>query len=437
MGYIFFEELMDLSKYFLIYGKILHGEFASRRRKIAAMVMALVYLYTCTFVATGTTSVIKKLVIFIILGLLFQGKLKNKIMIFPIVWLVITSFDTFIMVMAGFIVYKNPLFFILDRMSLGYLFLSSVFLLCLCCFIRFSNFSKENDWLNKKISRIQYLLLFGCLLGVFLLISLVVLYINIGEQMEDKKIFNYLFLLFVSLTICCFIGLFMNIQQLDWKNQLQQNQLDAYQHYNEAQSQYYKMLQERNEEIRRYRHDIRHHLTLLHMWAKEEEIVRIEEYLKGLLNREEEIGRELSVNTGNQVVDSVIAGIMSRKDAKHIRFICQGHLPAHIPIDDIDLCGLVANALENAVEANNGVTEEAYIDIGIKLYYHQITFVITNSCNGVICDKDKVFISSQKGREHGYGMLNMQTIVRKYNGKITYDRDAHEFRLCIILNCNS
>ena len=81
------------------------------------------------------------------------------------------------------------------------------------------------------------------------------------------------------------------------------------------------------------------------------EIFRIGEIYGTIIQKDKELNRERVRYTGNFMVDSIIFGITRDQKFKEVDFQFDGGLPSNLGVKDIDICGVLANALENAMEA--------------------------------------------------------------------------------------
>ena len=99
-------------------------------------------------------------------------------------------------------------------------------------------------------------------------------------------------------------------------------------------------------------------------------------------------------------------------------------LPAELPVPKIDLCSVLSNLLENALEASLK-TEPARRQIKVKAYMyseHMLLLTVEYTFDGVVREKDGVFLSSKRKGE-GIGIQSVRRIADKNGG---YSRFFHE-----------
>lgn len=135
------------------------------------------------------------------------------------------------------------------------------------------------------------------------------------------------------------------------------------------------------------------------------------------------------VYSKNQVIDSVIDGVLGAELAKEtLRLQLKGKILKEIKIDDLDLCLMLSNLLENAKEAVLQLElNKRNIDLKIDIREDFAVFDIRNPYN-----PDEKIEKKEEGW-HGYGLKNVEEIVKKYNGKLNITTEATMFCVSVIL----
>ncbi len=174
-------------------------------------------------------------------------------------------------------------------------------------------------------------------------------------------------------------------------------------------------------QTREARHDMRHHFHVLQGLAVQKEWDSLINYL---LEAQESLpDAELGL-CENAVVDSVAShyGLLYRK--YDIPFTFQLDLPRKLPIPEIDLCLVLSNLLENALEASKKttpdrrrITMQAYLRAG-----HMVLLTVENAFDGEVQEKDGIFQSSKR-RGEGVGLSSVRHIAEKNGG---YSRFLYE-----------
>lgn len=189
------------------------------------------------------------------------------------------------------------------------------------------------------------------------------------------------------------------------------------------------------EKVRQFRHDFRHHIAAMEGLVYGGEYSELEKYMGQLSQKDKELNRERVRYTGNFMVDSIIFGITRNQKFKDVDFQFEGGLPSNLGIKDIDICGVLANALENAMEASLKGNDRKAVIMKTGCYENMISFQIKNTHDS---SRYKAlaggeFYSSKEGDGHGYGIQNMERVVKSYNGRMEYNVDPEWVTVDIFL----
>lgn len=191
---------------------------------------------------------------------------------------------------------------------------------------------------------------------------------------------------------------------------------------------------EKEEETRRFRHDISNHMIYLAALAEAADINGIRKYLKQINQQLEDITKILYI-TGNELIDVILnEKLFGIKD--QVRINIKGKILRPLDISDIDLCTIFANLLDNAVEAVKDVPcEEAFIEIVFRTGKVYFECEIKNSrANDIILLKNGLpKTSKEKSQNHGFGIENVKNAVEKNRGEMTINVEEKVFRVSISL----
>lgn len=193
----------------------------------------------------------------------------------------------------------------------------------------------------------------------------------------------------------------------------------------------YHMLLEKNEAIIKIRHDNKNFIAgLLGIVMKNGEDNR---ELKDVLENRLRIIEKQSYDTicGNNIIDTIVNYKILEAQTKGVHIEFRYKNIQKIEISNIDLAILLGNAIDNAVEASEKLTDNKLVEISIKGTEYQTVISITNY---VVNDIDTNNLKSSKGYMHGYGIMNMESIVSKNGGTITFSCKDQIFATIIILN---
>lgn len=227
--------------------------------------------------------------------------------------------------------------------------------------------------------------------------------------------------------LLCFYAIFLLMAvSLNRNARLQQeNQLLI------MQRQRYESLKAAIEEARQARHDLRHQLNQISMLVEEGDM----EGLRGFLARS--VSRIPSLETRfceNNAADSVVGyycGLCRREGIPiHVRL----DLPETLPVDEMDLCLVLSNLLENALEASLR-TAAARRQIAVTAYLHAARLLlieVENPFDGTVKENDGVFRSSKR-KGDGVGLQSVRHIAERSGGASTFTYQDGVFRARVML----
>lgn len=180
----------------------------------------------------------------------------------------------------------------------------------------------------------------------------------------------------------------------------------------------YENLRRHNEEIAILRHDLRHHLTVLQNLCQEKDYDHVRAYLDTMGAWNTMPGDY----TVHPFVNGILTVMLARGSRLGIRSEVRVQLPEQLTIPDNDLCALLMNLLENALEANEKVPKEK--DRWMKVAMHirdSYLYIGVENARFEPVDFDQaegVFRSTKEGAFHGYGLKSARTVARKYKSKL-------------------
>ena len=183
------------------------------------------------------------------------------------------------------------------------------------------------------------------------------------------------------------------------------------------QQQRYENLKAAIEETRQARHDLRHQLCQLSALAEEGDLEKIKTYLASAVSRIPSLEMHFCEN---QAADSVVGHYCALAKRENIPYSVQIDLPERLPVDEVELCLVLSNLLENALEASLR-TAPARRKIKLTAYLHGGSLAliqVENTYDGVIREKDGVFQSSKR-KEDGIGLQSVRHIAEKSGGVST------------------
>ena len=198
----------------------------------------------------------------------------------------------------------------------------------------------------------------------------------------------------------------------------------------EQQQKQYQMMFEENEVIHKLRHDQKNFIIGLLSQIQNKDY---DEMVKQLNAQLQELQAGSGQNIcGNSVIDTIINYKISEAKKKNIKIDFHYKGLHNIQISGIDLAILLGNALDNAIEATEKIeeTEKRTVELYIYLKGNQLVVIIENN---VIQNVDVEHLQTEKTGNHGYGVVNMKSVVNKYTGSLSFFCEDKVFKTVIVL----
>lgn len=192
----------------------------------------------------------------------------------------------------------------------------------------------------------------------------------------------------------------------------------------------YESLQSSVEDTRRLRHDLRHHLTALKGYTSRGDCPGAEKYLDSFLNN---LRTDESM-CANYAVDAIMRHYAMLAKKNHATLEADLELPQSLPIPESDVCVVLGNLLENAVEAcarQIGGGRFIRIRVGI-VGRSMIAINVRNSYTGEIHRSGETFLSSKRDGE-GVGISSVRAITAQYQGTAKFEFMDGVFSASVLL----
>lgn len=189
-------------------------------------------------------------------------------------------------------------------------------------------------------------------------------------------------------------------------------------------------------EIRQLRHDMRQHLIFVGELLENGTLESAQDALIELIGETRKRGR-LESRTGNMVVDSMVNHVWKTAVENGIIFHADIAPLPELSIKDADLCVLLGNAFDNALEASRFV-ENGRKEIWVAFQYIKgsLYIQIKNIYEGdVKLSADRKILSRKEEIGHGFGLYSMERITEKYHGRMDIKSGGGLFTVEILIHC--
>ena len=194
-------------------------------------------------------------------------------------------------------------------------------------------------------------------------------------------------------------------------------------HYREVDNMYRQM--------RGWRHDYHNHIQTMMALVEKPEQMRA--YLLTL--NEDLTTVDTVIKTGNVMLDEILNSKLSLIKSKNIAVNAKAVVPAELAISDVDLCVIIGNLLDNAVEAceKQEETSERFIRVFIGVLKSQLYISVMNSMGGEVAKEGKNYISTKASESHGFGLMRVDRIAEKNGGYVNRQNEPGVFATEVML----
>lgn len=240
---------------------------------------------------------------------------------------------------------------------------------------------------------------------------------------------------YMIMCISAMLMLFLFIIVMIWQSYvmrknmiMRENELN-YQYMIKSQSDYFDNLMKNDEEMRKLRHDMRAHITVLKELAGADKDSEMMEYLSRM--EEKTNATKTKRYTGNKAVDAVINELTHQMDEIGIEFKFDGMLRTREDIKDFDLCTIFYNTLQNAIEGCEKVEgAKKLISVKVKNIGDKLGISVVNDTILKKLPESGVLYTTKSDKvNHGLGTKNVKEVVNKYEG--IYDNSIENGRFVV------
>lgn len=370
-------------------------------------------------------SLMETLLLFLLVIILYESKLSKKILAFCILYLSLIIADSLTLLtlklLFNYKISDLPSFPNMTGMIIGNIIFATVALLAV------------NAWhiATKNIAQNQMYLFM--LFPVSQIYSLMIIYL-LSAYYNNNALLT---ILFISVILCVLAdaGLVIAMKKLTAVS-IANEKLAFYEKQVELQLKHYEQLSEYSSIIRRYKHDIKNQIQTIYTLLGNKDINNAKKHADEL-----SFSIDSAISTqfcDNLIVDALLQNkyLLAQKSKIKMDIIVQ--LGNKTGIDNLHLCSVFSNLIDNAVEACNKIPDSEVPPYIIIKCYEKAGFLIINvknsKQNDILLSKNKKFLTTKKNTlEHGLGLTIVDNIAKMYNGDLCLNYDKNEFEAIVVL----
>lgn len=233
----------------------------------------------------------------------------------------------------------------------------------------------------------------------------------------------WLIIMLAALLAVAAVLRFYLLRLVDRRIALYQNDLVA-RHLAEVQNIYH--------EMRGWRHDYHNHIQSIKAYRKFNENEKLDSYLNQL--EQDLAGVDQLIKSGNIMTDAILNSKLSLAKSRDIRIDASAVVPEKLSVSEIDLCVLIGNLLDNAMEATMQLADRTarQIRVYIDVKQSHLYLSVTNTAEGRAFKQNGRYISAKAG-SHGFGLARVDRLVNKYGGYLKRRDEEGAFTTEVLL----
>ena len=280
-----------------------------------------------------------------------------------------------------------------------------------------------------KLSNIIYFL-FLCSAALSAYINSLVYIVYENKNLEKSGI-TYIAMIVLSILfqIVCITLIFLFYSREQYKNL---NRLRE--EYNEKQIDYYKTLLNKEEDTKKFRHDIRNHIICIEELLDTGKLEDAKCYIQDIHHSLERITN--IYDTGNDVINAIINYYANKGEEEHVNIHVKGRILQELNLPMMHLSTVVSNLMSNAYEAAVKVNSDRDKVILVEIHSgsEYLELIVRNPA---ITDRvridDRAFTTKPDKRNHGFGMQNIKEVLAKYDGELQLKDDLDSVTVRIVM----
>jgi len=251
----------------------------------------------------------------------------------------------------------------------------------------------------------------------------------VSEYSRATSVFSIL----ITLELCLITGIVFSlvVEGQQKKYYVEQNQLKE--EYIRTQQDYYKMIYEKDKEMRSFRHDVANQIGLLQMLIEQGKVEEAKQQLTGI-SRDFYRATIQKVQTGNEMLDAILSMMNQKAVEKGVKLEISGELQNESRHNVYELCSIFTNAISNAIEACYKIDKEKTVQIKLIEHNQSLCCIFENPASEIMYQAVMEEKTTKEDTDnHGHGVKNIRQAVERLGGEMEYRYENGKIRLEIIL----
>lgn len=272
-----------------------------------------------------------------------------------------------------------------------------------------------------------YWIIYTVLFGI---VSMVIFFIfRMGYELNNTYYNTFATVSAVGMTFCTVLVLYLYERQAEQSAQLRMR--EQYERHLKSQVKHLDEILLKQEELRRVRHDMNNQLVAIQGYFHEGDIAGSEAYVTSLLQNLQTPSSR--IRTGNSALDAILSTKKALAESKGITVDMEVQISDQLPLEPVDVCVIFGNALDNAIEACDRITQgEKKINLVLVQREGKLLCHLTNTAP-INSSKDFSITSKSDKKNHGFGLVNLRESLEKYDCEPTITYKDGQFSLKFVV----
>lgn len=207
----------------------------------------------------------------------------------------------------------------------------------------------------------------------------------------------------------------------------------AVQHKEELDGEMLQFSRESYEEMHQIRHEVKNHLAYIRVLSECGEYDKLKEYLNVVSGETEELFH--FVECGNDVINAVMNHAIKQARANGVEIDFQIVVPPELPYRETDLCSLLSNLMDNAIEASvRAGVEQPVISVSIRPQQDYLFLRVSNPVGEEAVGWMSLQTTKADKRLHGYGTKIIRRVAEQYEGSAKFGVQDRMFVVDVMLS---
>jgi len=185
-------------------------------------------------------------------------------------------------------------------------------------------------------------------------------------------------------------------------------------------------------QMRGWRHDYHNHIQAMKAYLALDQTEKLAAYLGELDSDLQSVDTVLK--TGNVMIDAILNSKISLAQAKKIAVNAKAQVPRDVAASEVDLCVIIGNLLDNAIEACEKLDEpERFIRVYVGTHKEMLYISVSNAVGDGVRKFGGRYLSTKDSPTHGFGLIRIDRLAEKYKGFVDRQSEKGVFATEVML----